>query len=228
MSADTVRDEGDRPVDDFEEAFERYARGRDVFRIDHTVQVTSFGGSGTTALCRRFIELEVDLQKGPGQWPHKHARRPPLAQEVPPGFRVVYVVGDPRDAVVSIFRRNYQLGHFRALHNREPSAQERERLASLDAFVAVGEDGFDLSGHLRGWRAHPPGYPVLFVKYDHLNAAWESILDFVGLPRGTHGLPARERVSDWRTLPASTRRQIDLIYGELASFIDSLPPVEVV
>jgi hypothetical protein len=41
-------------------------------------------------------------------------------------------------------------------------------------------------------------------------------------------LPARERVSDWRTLPASTRRQIDLIYGEFASFIDSLPPVEVV
>src|SRR5690606_30273635 len=96
---------------------QRYAETTDPYLIDHTVQVTSFGGSGTTALCNKFLDAGVDLQKGPAQWPFKHRRVPPTVDEVPDGFRVVYVVGDPRDAVVSIFRRNLQLGHYESLHD---------------------------------------------------------------------------------------------------------------
>src|ERR1700748_263720 len=40
--------------------------------IRHTVQITSFGGSGTTALCNFLAEAGVDVPLTPGQFPFKH------------------------------------------------------------------------------------------------------------------------------------------------------------
>ena len=204
-----------------------YAEQHDIDRIDHTVQVTSFGGAGTTALCDHLLSLGVDLQKGPAQWPFKHRRTPPSTTEVPEGFRVVYLVGDPRDAVLSIFRRDYQLGHYAAMHEREPSPETRRNLASLDAFLDAGRDEFELADHLARWRAHDPGYPVMFVRYEHLAHVWPEVAGFVGLPSSRPALATRKRRSDWRALPPERRRQLDLLYGELVRVIDGLPPVDI-
>src|SRR5690606_9327806 len=133
---------------------QEWAKDNGPYRIDHTVQVTSFGGSGTTALCGYLLARGVDLQKGPAQWPFKHRRFPPSADEVPDGFRVVYIVSDPRDAIVSIFRRDYQLGHYAALREEQPDDEAARRLASLDAFLDAGHDEFRLADHFARWRAH--------------------------------------------------------------------------
>jgi hypothetical protein len=204
-----------------------YTDDHDALRIDHTVQITSFGGSGTTALCDHLLALGVDLQKGPAQWPFKHRRFPPAASEVPEGFRVVYIVSDPRDAVMSVFRRDYQLGHWSALNEQDPGDETRRRLASLDTFLDAGHDEFGLADHFTRWRAHDPGYPVMFLRYDHLGDAWPQVADFVGLDAAQPALPTRERHSDWRALPPGRRRQLDAVYGELARTIDELAPVEI-
>ena len=67
--------------------------------VHHRVQVTSFGGSGTTALADHLLAAGVDLPKTPGFFPFKHQRVPPPGSAVPTGFRVVYPFGDPRNAV---------------------------------------------------------------------------------------------------------------------------------
>jgi hypothetical protein len=204
-----------------------YADRHDALAIDHTVQVTSFGGSGTTALCDHLLSLGVDLQKGPAQWPFKHRRIPPSATEVPDGFRVVYLVGDPRDAIMSVFRRDYQVGHWSALNERDPDDETQRRLASLDAFLDAGHDEFELADHFARWRAHDPGYRVMFLRYDHLGEVWPEVADFVGLSPAQPALPTKARHSDWRSLPPERRRQLDALYGELARTIDALPPVEI-
>jgi hypothetical protein len=204
-----------------------YADDHDTLRIDHTVQITSFGGSGTTALCDHLLALGVDLQKGPAQWPFKHRRVPPAASEVPDGFRVVYIVSDPRDAVMSIFRRDYQIGHWAAMYEHDPSGETQRRLASLDTFLDAGHDDFGLADHFTRWRAHDPGYPVMFLRYAHLADVWPQLAEFVGLDPAQPALPQHERHSDWRALPLQRRQQLDALYGELARAIDALPPVEI-
>lgn len=196
-------------------------------RIDHTVQVTSFGGSGTTALCDHLLSLSVDLQKGPAQWPFKHRRHPPAASEVSDGFRVVYIVGDPRDAIVSIFRRDYQVGHWSALHEQDPSDEIQRRLASLETFLDAGRDEFELADHFARWRAHDPGYPVMFLRYDRLGDVWPQVASFVGLTPPQPALPTWQRRSDWRSLPPERQQQLDELYGVLARTIDDMPAVEI-
>ena len=197
-----------------------------AYEIHHTVQVTSFGGSGTTALCRHLIDGGVDLQPGPAQWPFKHRRPPPTAAEVPEGFRVVYPLADPRDAVLSLFRRDYQVGHYRSLWERDPDDDAAAHLRDRDAFLEAGVDEFALAEHFHGWRDHPPGYPVMFVRYDRLAEAWPELAAFVGRPQ----LPPfvwRERASSWQQLDPSRRQRLQEMYGALADEIAALPAVSV-
>lgn len=205
-----------------------YTDENDVYRIDHSVQVTSFGGSGTTALCKHLVSLGVDLQKGPAQWPFKHRRIPPTADEVPDGFRVVYLLGDPRDAVLSVFRRDLQIGHFVALNDQDPEPDAEARLAELDGFLAAGIDDFALAAHVEGWRNHPPGYPVMFVRYEYLGEVWNRLASFLGLAQDAPALPVQPRSSDWSSEPDAVRIPLEAMYGELARSIQSRPPIEVI
>ena len=205
-----------------------YERTSDPYRITHTVQVTSFGGSGTSVLCEQLIRAGVDLQPGPGQWPFKHRRQPPRTDEVPEGFRVVYLVGDPRDAVLSIFRRDYQIGHYGALHGEPPPPEAMARLESLETFLAAGIDDFELTDHVDGWLHHPAGYPVLFVRYDSLTEVWPELTAFVGLPPESPPIPRRARNSNRGSISPTMREQLDAMYGELAARIDALPAAHLV
>ncbi len=207
---------------------ERLEQESNPYRITHTVQVTSFGGSGTTAVCRHLLDANVDLQPGPGQWPFKHRRWPPQAAEVPAGFRVLYIVGDPRDAILSIFGRNLQFGHYGSLHGKEPDATAHTRLQSIETFLDAGVDDFELDDHVDRWLRHPAGYPVMVVRYDRIHDTWPDVHEFVGLSRDYAALPRRERRNDWRTIPLQMQKQLDDLYGPLARRIQALPAVQIV
>ena len=141
-------------------------------------------------------------------------------RRVPPGFRV-YIVGDPRDAVLSIFRRGLQIGHFRSLNGIDPGPHARQRLETLETFLAAGVDDFGLAHHVDGWLAHPDGYPVLFVRYEQLAESWDTLSTFVGLEPGRPAMPIRTRSSNRQELGSPAKEQLDLLYGDLAARIDA-------
>lgn len=209
-------------------AIRQYKAEGDPYRIQHTVQVTSFGGSGTTALCNHLLRAGVDLQPGPAQWPFKHRRRPPAAGDVPEGFRVVYLVGDPRNAVLSLFRRGIQVGHFEALHERSPDPAMAQRLRDIDTFLAGDDDPYELADHVRGWLEHPAGYPVLVVRQDRLASEWREIATFVGVPHERPSIPSRVRTSDWRNESRWVKTRLNHLYGDLAAEIDAMPPLRLI
>ena len=204
-----------------------YVQTTNPFAIDHDVQITSYGGAGTTALTRHLLDAGLRLPKGPGQWPHKHQRIPPDADAVPAGFRVIYVVGDPRNAVLSIFRRKYQLSHYQWLRSMRADEAVAARLTDLETFLAGGVDEFGLADHLHRWLDHPPGYAVLFVRYEHLGDAWEGVRDYVGLPADHPGFEFSPRESAWEDLPPALRDPLESIYGELAREVAAMPPTQV-
>jgi hypothetical protein len=196
----------------------------DPFRVTHTLQVTSFGGAGTTAVIAYLIAAGVELQPGPAQWPFKHRRTPPTREEVPDGFRAIYVVGDPRNAVMSIFRRGIQFGHFGALRDRNPSPAEAAELSSLESYLAGTDDPFLLADHAERWMSRPLGYPLLVVRQESLHLQWERICDFVGIDDNNPPPPVRHRSSDWQELPEPVRQALDRQLGPLASWIDERAP----
>lgn len=205
----------------------RLARSRDLSRIHHTVQVTSFGGSGTTTLYEHLLEAGADVPNTPGSFPFKHQRVPPGHAEVPTGFRVVYPYGDPRNAIVSVFRRGFQGGHYRGMRLRAPSVEVEQHLESLERFLDAGVDEFELQDHFDRWHAPAArGYPVMFLRFEDLPLIWPRVRDFVGLPRNAQCPPIRTRASVWEALPAGLRARIDEIYGPLARRLALLPSVE--
>jgi len=197
-----------------------------IDRINHTVQVTSFGGSGSTAVSEHLMAAGADLPKTPGEFPFKHQRVPPDRSEVPAGFRVLYPFTDPRNAMLSIFRRSYGLGHYRGLHMQSPPADAAERLASLDAFIEGGVDDFGLVDHVDRW-LEPRGYPVMFVRFESLPKVWPAVRDFIGLAESVPCLELRSRSSAWESLPRGPRRRLDKIYGRLARRLDALGDVHI-
>lgn len=197
--------------------------------VVHTRQLTSFGGSGTTALGDHLLAAGVDLPATPGQFPFKHQRTPPASAAVPSGFRALYLVGDPRDAVMSVFRRGFQDGHYVGMHGRRPDVATEARFAGLDTFLAAGIDDFAIADHVEQWLgASDRSYPIMVVRFDRLAEAWPRIRDFFGLPGDDRGLPTRARASDWRALPRAARQRIDRMYGELARRVDALPAVTII
>jgi hypothetical protein len=193
--------------------------------IDHTVQVTSFGGCGTTALYEYLGAAGCNIPKTFGHFPFKHQRMPPDPASVPEGFRVVYLYGDPRNAVLSIFRREAQYGHYRGMRLADPPADSGARLASIDAFLEGGVDEFQLEDHFeRWWGNGSASVPVLFVEYEQLADVWPTVRDFVGLPADYPCLDWRPRSSDWQALSRTRQEQLDRMYGGLVERISSLPP----
>jgi hypothetical protein len=128
--------------------FDRLTSSPIDMAIHHSVQVTSFGGSATTALYDHLAEAGVDVPRTPGQFPFKHQPVPPSPAEVPPGFRVIYLCGDPRDAVALVFRRGFQGGHYPGMRLAAPPAKAEARLTSLRQFAQIGIDDFQIETHL--------------------------------------------------------------------------------
>jgi hypothetical protein len=211
-----------------DEMLGRLARCGELAEVRHRVQVTSFGGSGTTALHEHLLRMGVDVPTTPGSFPFKHQRVPPAPDAVPPEFRVVYPFGDPRNAVVSVFRREFQGGHYRGMRLRKPMPEAEHHLTDLEHFLEGNVDEFEIEDHFDQWfDARARTYPVLFLRYEALPDVWPAVCEFVGLPAGSPCLPIRPRASQWTELEVSQRERIDAMYGAFARRLEDLPSVEV-
>jgi len=229
MSAPREASAADRRLNDAisDELLGRLEKSAEMAQIHHTVQVTSFGGAGTTALLRHLAEAGVDVPATPGSFPFKHQRLPPRGDEVPPGFRVVYLFADPRNAVASVFRRGFQGGHFRSMRLCRPSPHVEDCLTSLERYLECAVDEFRLADHFEGWHERRVReYPVLFARYERLPAAWPVLREFVGLPPGADALDMRPRASEWKLLPPPLPERLDETYGPLARRLAELPATE--
>ena len=209
------------------EHFTQYFDAYPNDRIRHTLQITSFGGSGTTAFADHLTVAGADTPKTPGQFPYKHLPEPPAADEVPAGFRTVYLYGDPRDAVLSLFRRNYQYGHFAAMHLREAEGDAAGRLETLESFLDAGIDDFGIERHVTNWleRAERP-YPVLALRFEDSARCWPEVRAFAGLDQSVPALSISPRHSNWGLLPEPQRARLDAMYGPVAARLAALAPLE--
>lgn len=197
------------------------------------VTVISYGGVGSKALARWLLpEAEgADLSRA-----HSHRRVPPAG--VSDGRRLVYVFGDPREAVLSIFNRR-DARHERHGFEPTPSREGRQDFAvchatnlevdprpmtpewGLGDFLAQGMDLFRLEEHFDFWRYADADYPILFLRYESLGRTAGVLAEALGLTLPPFDF--KERVSRLEGLQTDIRQGLDVIYGDFAATLAPLP-----
>jgi hypothetical protein len=209
--------------------------------IDHTVQVTSFGGSGTTMLLEFLQAQGVEVPREPDWGIWKHLPSPPTTAEyvIPADFRAVYLISDPVDALLSVFRRRFHIWHALRMQSKPfwPSGFRMEDSPEepnwgMREFLALNADCFGLERQFSNWTNCPyklRGYAMMVIKYERLWDNLPRVLDFVGLPKDRLiDFPARR---DRTTTPGasdSDRAALEVLYERLRDAIASLPECSII
>lgn len=206
-------------------------------------KVVSFGGAGSKMLCEAIYrdcgitDIKTLVEA------HSHARLPPI--NTLRDQKTIYLLCDPRDAVVSFFNRRHRRHeghgfkeisdqskgnanslkeHWTLQHQKHLQAEPAGLQASWDlpGYLEQSYDLFRLEEHVDGWMYANLDSPVVFVKYEQLWENKDQIAAHLGLNELV--LPDRKkRTSDWRALPEPQKSSLNCIYGEFAERINRLP-----
>jgi hypothetical protein len=162
-----------------------------------------------------------------GDWaPWKHMRYPPCDHTVQRSFRALYVVADPRDAILSVFRRGYQHWHIQRL---DGDVSGWDYSWNLEKFLLSGHDHFRLRDHFDNWVKARRSYPIMVLKY---HALWEhlsEVFKFFGVPLAwLERFPQREaRKVNWRSEAKEVQDALNNLYGDLAENITMMEDINV-
>lgn len=192
-------------------------------RITHTLQVTSFGGAGTTMLYSFLASTNADLPESNHDWiPWKHMTEPPSDRDVPDGFRAIYLFSNPMNAVLSVFRRGYQHWHAQRMVKDESAWNDQWELEDM---LQLDHDPFSMDKHFRAWAEADRSYPILLIRFDALWDRLPELLAFAGIRSAHHGdFPERKpRNSDWTQADPEIRDWLETTYGPLAQRLDDTP-----
>jgi hypothetical protein len=199
--------------------------------LDHTLQVTSYGGTGTTMLYRFLEQHTAHIPQDHENWkPWKHLPEPPSNDSVDDGFRAVYLFGNPMDAVLSVFRRDYQSWHVRNMNSHEEDWAGWDDDWDLEDFLSQGYDYFHMDRHFTNWTQADRDYPILLLRFDALWERMPEVFAFLGIPTSlmTTFPERRERSSDWTSEPDSIQTRLQEMYGELHREVAAAPDLHII
>ena len=206
------------------------------------ILVCSFGGVGSKCLVKGILQTDNEtlLQKA-----HIHRRTPPSKNEIK-GRKVIYVFGNPMNAVISFFQRrdalsqlhgfvtkkdntgdiNWAIKHCVAL---EGMSDLLEPAYDLPAYLTHNIDMFKLEEHFYNWYHAKTSYPILFVRYETMWENLEEIFDFLKLSKKKIiNFPKKEtRASDWKDEAPEIVDGLESIYGNLRQKFDNLPDIQI-
>lgn len=214
--------------------------------INHTLQITSFGGSGTTMLLH-FLQSQgaiVSREHGFsrdqdwGIW--KHLPCPPTLDQyvLPSEFRAIYLMSDPCDALISVFQRGFHMWHAHRMqsHDLWPSTfrvaeYPVEPTWGFQDFLNLGYDSFGIGRQIANWTStalERRRYPIMVIKYDALWDHLNDVLDFAGLSRSVApAFPVKRMRRAKDGVEAADRIQLEMIYQSLRLRIQEMPELQV-
>lgn len=165
----------------------------------------STGGVGSCAV-RNYIREFIYTTDA-------HRRDPKI--DIP--AKIVYVYGDPRNQLLSFFRRGFMRAPYTHCHHVRGNVEDISVLPewTLESYLENGVDYYDLSGHLSGWLNYNQRcYEIMFVRYEAMADKMMDILQFMDIPLMPNGFEFRARSSDWTALPDKHQEQItDMFKG---------------
>ena len=174
--------------------------------------VCSYGGTGTTMLIR-FLSDYFRCNSVDDDDRLKHTDKIPVSQNK--DLKLIYVYGDPIDAVCSLFRRKFFNLHSRKLLRSYPKMAPIAAGTTLTSYAEEGVDRLKFQQHFDNWYKRDQFYPVLFIKYERL---WENLpvlFEYLGIPADQIDRFPKKRAREIEQLELSdaTRVRLTEMYG---------------
>jgi hypothetical protein len=205
--------------------------------------LNSIGGCASSQLFKFVNVLGVEsnsdhFHEGINFGRCKHTIYPPMYSQID---KAIFVMGDPIESVISIFRRTMARTHIQnkglPLHptrtdNVELHPESKEiyrvhpefRLSyNLDEYVDGGLDWFMTYEHIYNWTKRETRYPILCVKSDvQWDYGKEIFEDFLGkkVPSGYVKKPRNSKID---LVPPDKREQFESILKEATDYYNTLP-----
>ena len=195
------------------------------------VLVTSFGGVGTSFLMSYLAQFK-EINSPADRDSLKHLPLPPVSFN--PRVKFIYVHGDPRLAVISLFRRGYHYLQSYKLRSYElrldiDSEAFIPKTMTVQEYAALGIDKFCFREHFYNWYNRLLTHETLFLRYETLFENVDSIFDFLDIPRKyVDSFPKKiDRASKKNEIPAETWNHLNMIYGDFYDELAELEDVEI-
>jgi hypothetical protein len=193
---------------------------------DKEVIVASFGGVGTSFLMS-FIARFKKINDADDKDHYKHSPLPPVSFN--PNIKFIYVYGDPKLAVISLFRRGFHRKQARKLQWGTSFAQAVPQDMTLQEYADQGVDCFLLKEHFWNWYDRFLTHETMFVRYERLFDNREALLNFLDIPASEiESFPKKkERASKESEIPPDVSRKLEDIYGDFRDDLAQLEDIEV-
>lgn len=175
----------------------------------------SMGGVGSTALARHLLSFA-------DKSPLEHAWTPAVYDRQR-NLRLGYMFGNPYNAVLSVFRRNYQDMHSRAMNANSPTAAARLKGVSIEEYLERGVDEFHIERQFDNWTSSANAvHSTVLIRYEMLAENVEAVMQFFqcGRPFAVHS-----RNSQWTSQPEHIRCGLERMYGSVREKIETMPPI---
>ena len=218
----------------YAETAERRSRKRSFINTYDAILV-SYGGSGTTFILK-YLAKYYDVNS----WDShndgiKHANSPnhPIFDGLDIR-KAVYIYSDPIQAVLSLFRRDFQSHMSKKLLDSTyadvTQYNRRTKLSgpsfTLDNMLDDGTDYFGINAHWAHWTNKPVQFPTLFIRFENFYQNIEDFFDFLDLDQNQRDAfpPRRERKSSISQHDVAVRRALEEIYGETLADMNTRSP----
>jgi len=188
--------------------------------LSKKIYIYSYGGSGTRMFYEfvknyRPVNSQTDVHNG-------------LIVKKYPFEKVVYLVGNPVNAVISFYRRHTINLKFIKEHTKNLNIDEFEA-NSLEDYVKQGKDLFQLEKHFEKYTSNELPYPILFIKYEKLWDNLDSIFEYLGLKKYIRGFPNKlDRKSNYKRIDSRLKYGLVEIYSNLLSKIDEMSDIKII
>ena len=190
-------------------------------------RVCSFGGVGSS-------NILMHIESGNRRRITLHQRR---KHTIHPKYlvdkgtkKVLFMVGNPYNALLSVFRRNYQrqheisMGYGKYWFNRESEMKVHiNNDTTIDNYLKSGADRFNMYEHFYNWYNYEKNdIQILIIKYEYLYLHINYIMKFLDCNKP---FTVKKRLSDWRKESDDVKNGFENMYGDLKSKIDSIPSI---
>jgi len=175
----------------------------------------SMGGVGSTALARHLLSF-ADKTALEHAWS-------PAVYEGMDKVRLGYMFGNPYNAVLSIFRREYQRMHANAMNRNSPTPAVDLKGIGIEEYLERGVDEFRIERQFDNW-TNPANarHPTILIRYEALHENIDQVLSFFSCEKP---FQVQRRNSQWTDQPAHIQQGLQRMYQGLMEKIEATPQI---
>lgn len=194
-------------------------------------RIVSIGGCASSGLIFYLSNNDDELVKHYNTF--KHRINPDLLiKDKNKKYKFLFLIGNPYNAVLSVWRRNLQQYHEKAMtfgkywfkdYRKEYKKVIQEKM-TLEEYLSLNIDAFHFEEHIRNWVNYQveDNTEIMILKYEFIPSHLKEIKNFLNKKDNfKFGL----RSSNWKDENKKMQNGLINVYSKVKNLVDVLPPI---